>query len=136
MFGPESRDAREMMILNRTIKWSSEGIEYEADPSHVEIVMEQVGLDSGSKPLSSPCGEKEEVAEESSSQEKSTMYRAITARLNYLAQDRIDIHFAVKELCRFMSSPQVEIWNQLNEISQVSQGKSQNHVQIPISRST
>ena len=27
------------------------------------------------------------------------MYRAMTARANYLAQDRSDIQFAVKELC-------------------------------------
>ena len=32
-------------------------------------------------------------------------YRAIVARANYLAQDRTDIQFAVKELSRGMSNP-------------------------------
>ena len=34
-----------------------------------------------------------------------TDYRAISARSNYLAQDRPDIQFAVKEICRAMSNP-------------------------------
>ena len=34
-----------------------------------------------------------------------TSYRAISARANYLAQDRTDIQYAVKEVCRAMSAP-------------------------------
>ena len=34
-----------------------------------------------------------------------TEFRALAARANYLAQDRIDIQFPAKEVCRFMSSP-------------------------------
>ena len=33
------------------------------------------------------------------------LYRALVARANYLAQDRSDIQFSVKELARSMSSP-------------------------------
>ena len=36
------------------------------------------------------------------------MYRALSARCNYLAQDRSDIRFAVKELSRKMSKPRVK----------------------------
>ena len=32
-----------------------------------------------------------------------TKFRAISARANYLAQDRSEIQFSVKELCRAMS---------------------------------
>ena len=32
-------------------------------------------------------------------------YRALTARANYLAQDRMDIQYATKEVCRGMCSP-------------------------------
>ena len=34
-------------------------------------------------------------------------YRALAARANYLAQDRADIAFAAKEVCRGMSAPTV-----------------------------
>ena len=34
-----------------------------------------------------------------------TEFRALAAQANYLAQDRIDIQFHAKEVCRFMSWP-------------------------------
>ena len=34
-----------------------------------------------------------------------TLFRALAARANYLAQDRPDLQFAAKEVCRFMSAP-------------------------------
>ena len=52
----------------------------------------------------------EDGYEEELNHAQSTMFRAVTARLNYLAQDRSDIQFAVKELCRFMSKPTQEDW--------------------------
>ena len=36
---------------------------------------------------------------------RANIYRALTARLNDLGQDRTDIQFAVKELSRKMSCP-------------------------------
>ena len=39
--------------------------------------------------------------------DKATEYRAISARANYLQQDRPDIQYAVKEICRTMASPSV-----------------------------
>ena len=39
-----------------------------------------------------------------------SLYRGMVARANYLAQDRSDIRFAVKELCRAMSSPTSKDW--------------------------
>ena len=37
--------------------------------------------------------------------EQATSYRALTARGNYLAQDRVDISFCTKELCREFAAP-------------------------------
>ena len=37
--------------------------------------------------------------------EEATRFRGMVARANYLAQDRIDLQFSAKEICRFMSSP-------------------------------
>ena len=39
-----------------------------------------------------------------------TRYRATTARLNYVASDRVDIQYAVKECSRHMSSPKESHW--------------------------
>ena len=39
---------------------------------------------------------------------RARIYRALTARLNYLGQDRTDIQYAVKELSRKMSCPNEE----------------------------
>ena len=58
-------------------------------------------------PVSTP-GEKDEDKEgeqELLSKEEATRYRGNVARANYLAQDRTDIQYAVKELSRKMSAP-------------------------------
>ena len=58
--------------------------------------------------VESPREGNEEVQEkegEEITKEEATMYRAVVARGNYLSQDRSDIQFAVKELCRKMSDP-------------------------------
>ena len=36
---------------------------------------------------------------------EATTYRRLVARLNYIAQDRPDIQYATKELCRHMADP-------------------------------
>ncbi len=38
---------------------------------------------------------------------KAAEYRSLAARANYLASDRMDIQFAVNEICRSMSGPTV-----------------------------
>ena len=42
------------------------------------------------------------------SKSEATRYRGIVARGNYLAQDRTDIAYAIKELSKEMSSPKQE----------------------------
>ena len=42
-----------------------------------------------------------------------TVYRALSARCNYLAQDRPDVAFAAKELCRDFSAPTPESLSKL-----------------------
>ena len=126
--GPDvKRHAQEIRILNRVLRWTSDGIEYEADPRHAEIVVEQLGL-VGAKPVVTP-GCREEAAEatrddgepEDDSDNllvgiEATMYRGIVARLNYLALDRPDIQYACKEVSRKMSSPREQDWTQVKRI--------------------
>ena len=60
--GPEVHDEKEIRILNRVIQWTEEGIWYEPDPRHAEIIFKDLGLIEGSKALSTP-GVQQEVNE-------------------------------------------------------------------------
>ena len=123
--GPDTkRHLQEIRVLNRVINWTADGVTYEADPRHAEILIRELQLE-GSKPVTTP-GAREDVgkasvvmvddagravnlANESSgpdlSKADATKYRGLAARANYLAQDRLDVQFAVKEIARRMSSP-------------------------------
>ena len=41
--GPGATDDKEARVLNRAIRWTDDGLEYEADPRHAEITMKQMG---------------------------------------------------------------------------------------------
>ena len=43
-------------------------------------------------------------------------YRRLAARANFLAQDRVDIQFSVKEIARFMAKPTVRAWALLKRV--------------------
>ena len=46
ILGPESHDLKEIRLLNRIIAWEPEGIRYEADQRHSEILVSEFELDS------------------------------------------------------------------------------------------
>ena len=46
IIGPEANFMKEVRILNRTIRWTKEGIEYEADDKHAKIVIEECQVKS------------------------------------------------------------------------------------------
>ena len=85
------------------------GYEREADQRRAELIATGVGLLPGSKPLTTPgrkltAKEWEKEAEPLEPHEASK-FRQLDARANFLASDRPDIAFAVKELCRGMAAP-------------------------------
>ena len=45
-----------------------------------------------------------------------TAFRSAAARANYLAQDRPDVMFAAKEVCRLMASPTEGSWAALKRM--------------------
>ena len=57
-----------------------------------------------------------EEYEEELSPSDTTRYRATAARANYLAADRPDIMYAVKELCRGMAKPTRLHWHKLKRL--------------------
>ena len=115
ILGPDTGDAHEMRILNRIVRWTAEGLEYEADQRHAEIIVKEMGLETATK-VSTPgtrssaevrvrCNPDQQLDSKALSAEMSTKYRQLGARANYLATDRGDISFAAKEICRDMSAP-------------------------------
>ena len=89
MLGPEDHHEQEVKVLNRSIRWTASGIEYEADQRHVQVVIEQLGLDDKSKPVTTPFGPQEQGCRWDQGEllrgVEATKFRAIVARLNYLA---------------------------------------------------
>ena len=45
--GPASGDDKSIRLLNRIIEWTVEGISYEADQRHVDIIISQLNLKKG-----------------------------------------------------------------------------------------
>ena len=65
ILGPDAaRHKQEIRILNRVIAWTSDGMTYEADPRHSEIMIRELGLDSTKGGVSTP-GAREEAAKAS-----------------------------------------------------------------------
>ena len=96
------------------------GIEYEADPRHHAIVIEEFGLGDGAT-VSTPLGPEEQkagVTEPGVPLEagEATRYRALVARMNYLAMDLPDIMIGVKEAAKRMSAPCAPDWKLLKRI--------------------
>ena len=116
--GPAPEDAKEGLVLNRVLRWTDAGLEYEADPRQAEKLIGECGL-TGSNTAATPGVrvsfdevEKDEALEE----RLHTAFRASAARANYLAADRIDCQFAAKEVCRWMATPSRQSWLALKRL--------------------
>ena len=112
MLGPDPNDHKEADILNRKVYWTESGIEFEADASHVGKMLEEMGMqdcNTGNVP--------------GTMREEVWRYRCVVARANNLAQDRPDIRFTVKELCRKMSKPNLNDWRALKKLCRYLRGR-------------
>ena len=123
--GPGNGDDKAVRVLNRIVTWTNEGIQYEADQRHAEIIVRQLGLNESSNSVVTP-GVKDNGDEDERKldNKEASQYRAIVARANYLCQDRSDIQFAVKELCRTMSEPKQANWTALKRLGRYLIGKT------------
>jgi hypothetical protein len=115
--GPDVGDNKSIRILNRIVTWDNQGIKYEADQRHAEIIVKQLGLSEQSNSVVTPgIKDNGESDDKRLGVDEASQYRAIVARANYLCQDRSDIQFSVKELCRTMSEPTVGNWMALKRL--------------------
>ncbi len=152
--GPKERHSKQVRILNRVISWEKDGINFEADQRHAEVIIKAMNVTKGvSTPGSrddaaragGPNGAEQEIREEAEQvktggkhdfskelagatgqveveekelqKEDASQFRALAARANYLAQDRPDIQFAVKEVARRMARPTTADWSLLKRLA-------------------
>ena len=96
--------------LNRIVSWTPQGIEWESDPRHADIVVKTLGV---TKPVNSPLL-KEKLSDLKDSAEDDPeplpeddvkVYQSLTMRLGYVSQDRPDLQRAVRELAKGMCRP-------------------------------
>lgn len=114
----ERECVQEIRILNRTIRWTRGGIEYEADPRHAQQVVEDLELQL-SKGVSTPgVTEDEENSEkqEKESWQTDALYRAVAARINYLSIDRPGLQFSCKNVAQCMAQPTIQGWTKLKRM--------------------
>ncbi len=115
ILGPEEGMEREIRVLNRTLRWTDGGLQYEADQRHADIIIQQMGM-TNARPVTTPMvAEAKDIEEQRKDSkalnaEEATQYRALTARLNYLAQDRPDLQFTAKAVAKYMSEPREHDW--------------------------
>mgnify|MGYP000023210113 CR=1 FL=1 len=104
--GPVSKDDKAIIILNRLVQWTEQGIEYEADQRHAEIIIADAGqgIKSGDRATPGIRDTSNEV-ETALSVAQTTQYRSTVARATHLLQYRSDILYAAKELSRSQCNP-------------------------------
>ena len=63
--GPDPHDDKHVRILNRLITYDEEGVKYEADPRHAEMVIQQLNLfgNANTKVVATP-GVKDKMVDE------------------------------------------------------------------------
>ena len=109
ILGPDEHDSHEITLLNRVVSWTPDGIQYEADQRHVEILLDTTGYREVkgvvTPGITEPSSTVQEDDDEPLDEAAASLYRAAAARCNFLGLDRPDIQYAAKEVSRSMSKP-------------------------------
>jgi hypothetical protein len=121
--GGDADDCKELCILNRVLRWMPEGIRYEADPRHAEILVK--GLTDGLHSIGTPGVRLKPAVEvdEPLAEYEARLFRSSAARANYLGLDRPDVAFAAKELCRRMGTPTLTDLEALRRLARYLAGR-------------
>ena len=59
ILGPDHHHASEIKVLGRRLRWTAAGIEYEADPRHKQVIIDELGL-GDCKAVTTPFGPQEQ----------------------------------------------------------------------------
>lgn len=132
--GPGPEDCKEATLLNRVVRWvDGVGIELETDPRQGERMISQLGLE-GASPISCRGMKITQTDIEGDApivDERVGIYRAVTARSNFMTNDRPKTQFATKETCRNMAAPTEEAYKALNRIGRFIVGKPRLVIKFP-----
>ena len=124
--GPGPKDDKEAVVLNRLVRWTASGLEYEADPRQAEKLLRDLRLDGeGVKAAATPGVKltREQLdGDKGLERGKVSPYRAVAARGNYLSSDRPELQFAAKETCRWMADPMESSLNALKRLGRFVAG--------------
>ena len=126
--GPDAGQSTEVRVLNRVLRWTEDGVEYEPDQRHAEIIIKSMGVQD-SKPSATPGANEDKDVVNLRSKSKmlvgkeATEYRALAARLNYLALDRLDIQYVAKCVSKYMASPCEHDWWALKKVAKYFVGR-------------
>ena len=99
-----SQESSMVSFLGREIRWTSEGIEFEADRKHVNILLKEWGLEDCNH-CDTPVENVEMNEGSPMSGGEATLFRRAVARINYLSQDRPDLCVASRILAMRMATP-------------------------------
>lgn len=124
--GDRADEEKEVRVLGRVIRFTDKGWEYEADQRHAEIIVNDLDMKNANPVASAGEDEKPHEVEDNLVEltpQDSSKYRQLAARANYLAPDRPDIQYAVKELCRKMACPTRGNWKKLKRLARYLVGR-------------
>lgn len=97
----------EARVLNRIVRVTETGWEYEADQRHADLLIKGMGMEDANSTKTPGEDDREshmELLEELGTRD-AREFRGLAARANYLALDRPDLQYAAKEVCRGMATP-------------------------------
>ena len=120
-FGPESGMKNEIQFLNRTLRWTKQGITCEADQRHADIVikMNMKQANAVSTPTVPESSEEANLRLSSPdmTKDEASRFRGLLARVNYLSLDRLDLQFAAKTASQHMVQPKACDWAKIKRIA-------------------
>ena len=99
-----NKEGDEVTFLGRHIRWTGSGIEIEADPKHVKILLREWGMED-CNPCDNPIDNEPQSVEEPIAAGQATLFRRAVARLNYLGHDRPDLNVASRLMAMRMANP-------------------------------
>ena len=123
-FGPN--DVRKIDMLGRVIELTHEGITWQRDPRHFDLLQEYFGMDDKTKVLTilgyEDGPEQDELRETELSMEECKVFWMIAARSNYMAQDNPWLQFPEKKVWRKMAKPRASDFMKIKRLVRFLKG--------------
>ena len=110
LVGPGYRPSE--VFLGRTLRWTSAGLEWEANEKHVRTLLSDHNM-TRAKPMATPITTDQVAGDEKDPSPllawgDAKRFRSSVARINYLAQDRPGLSLCARVLANRMARPRDE----------------------------